>query len=91
MDPNNGEVLALVSHPSFNPNLFSRGISSKQWASLVNNPDCPLTNKAIQGLYPPGSLFKIITAISALEEKKITPETTFTMAQGRSILLGRRH
>jgi len=77
IDPNNGEVLALVSHPSFDPNLFSRGISSKQWASLVNNPDCPLTNKAIQGLYPPGSLFKIITAISALEEKKITPETTF--------------
>ena len=77
MDPNNGEILALVSHPSFDINLFSRGISSDKWNSLVKNNNSPLNNKVIQGLYPPGSLFKIITAISALEEKKITPGTTF--------------
>jgi len=77
MNPNNGEILAFVSHPSFNPNLFSRGISLNDWIELKNNPHHPLTNKGIQGLYPPGSLFKIITAIAGLEEGKITPETTF--------------
>ena len=75
MDPNNGEILAFVSHPSFDPNLFSRGISSNNWAPLIKNPAHPLTNKGIQGLYPPGSLFKVVTAIAGLEENKITPHT----------------
>jgi len=78
MNPKNGEVLALVSHPSFNPNLFSRGISVREWHKLTKNRYCPLTNKAIQGLYPPGSIFKIITALAGLEEGKITPKTTFS-------------
>jgi len=78
MNPKNGEVLALVSHPSFNPNLFSRGISVREWHELKQNPYSPLTNRAIQGLYPPGSVFKIITAIAGLEEEKITPKTTFS-------------
>lgn len=77
MDPNNGEILALASSPSFNPNMFSLGISSKEWEALVTNPYNPLANKAIQGQYPPGSVYKIITAIAGLEEKVITPETVF--------------
>ena len=77
MDPNSGEVLAFVSHPAFDPNLFSRGITSKNWRALINNPQHPLTNKGVQGLYPPGSLFKIVTAIAGLEEGKITPDTKF--------------
>ncbi|HNU70674.1 MAG TPA: penicillin-binding protein 2 [Thermodesulfobacteriota bacterium] len=77
LDPHNGEVLAYVSHPTFDPNLFSRGISSKDWNALVHSPFHPLTNKAIQGTYPPGSIFKIITAIAGLEEQIIDPQTTF--------------
>ncbi|MBI4618724.1 MAG: penicillin-binding protein 2 [Desulfobacterales bacterium] len=77
MDPNNGDILALASSPSFNPNMFSLGISSKEWEALVTNPYNPLANKAIQGQYPPGSVYKIITAIAGLEEKVITPETIF--------------
>ncbi|PIQ46100.1 MAG: penicillin-binding protein 2 [Deltaproteobacteria bacterium CG12_big_fil_rev_8_21_14_0_65_43_10] len=77
MDPNTGDILALASSPSFNPNMFSLGISSKEWECLVSNPNNPLANKAIQGQYPPGSVYKIITAIAGLEEKVITPETVF--------------
>ncbi|MFH0814008.1 MAG: penicillin-binding protein 2 [Pseudomonadota bacterium] len=76
MDPNSGEILAFVSHPSFDPNLFSRGISLKNWCALRNDPFHPLINRGVQGLYPPGSIFKIVTAIAGLEEGKITPETT---------------
>ena len=78
INPQNGEVLAIVSHPSFDPNLFSRGISAQEWHELTKSRYYPLTNRAIQGLYPPGSVFKIITAIAGLEERKITPETTFS-------------
>ena len=77
LDPNTGDVLAFVSHPSYNPNLFSRGISHEDWNELINNPFHPLTNKGIQGTYPPGSIYKIITALAGLEEKKVTQETTF--------------
>lgn len=77
MDPQSGDILALVSKPDFDPNLFARGISPENWKSLVENPAHPLQNRATQGQYPPGSVFKIITAIAGLEEKLITPETTF--------------
>lgn len=89
MDPNNGEILALVSSPSFNPNLFSRGLSYEAWEKLLNHPDHPLENKAIQGQYPPASVFKIITAVAALEEGIITPETQF-VCRG-SLPFGRRN
>jgi penicillin-binding protein 2 len=77
MDPQSGDILALVSKPDYDPNLFARGISPENWKSLVENPAHPLQNRAIQGQYPPGSVFKIITAIAGLEEKLITPQTTF--------------
>ena len=67
-DPNNGEILALVNRPSFNPNIFANGISSSGWQRLSSDADYPLTNRSVQGLYSPGSIFKVVTAIAALEE-----------------------
>lgn len=65
--PSTGEVLALVSHPSFDPNLFSRGIDYAHWVTLRENQSYPLLNRALQSNYPPGSTFKIVTALAALE------------------------
>lgn len=89
MDPNNGDILALASRPFFNPNLFSPGISTKEWEELINDPDRPMENKAIQGQYPPASVYKIITAIAALQERIITPETVLR-CEG-SYLFGKRN
>jgi penicillin-binding protein 2 len=77
MDPRNGDILALVSKPDFDPNLFARGISPPNWKRISENPSHPLQNRAIQGQYPPGSVYKIIPAIAGLEEKIVTLETTF--------------
>lgn len=74
MNPQTGEILAMVSRPAFNPNLFARGISNKDWKLINENPNFPLDNKAITGEYPPGSTFKIVTGAAALEERKVTPE-----------------
>ena len=74
MDPRNGAVLALVSRPAFNPNLFATGISVSEWKKINDNPFHPMDNKAIGGEYPPGSTFKIVTGLAALEERKVTPE-----------------
>ena len=74
MNPQTGEVLAMVSRPAFNPNLFAGGISTQNWSILNNNPYHPMDNKAITGEYPPGSTFKIVTGTAALAEHKVTPE-----------------
>lgn len=74
LNPQTGEVLALVSRPAFNPNLFARGISSKDWNALNNNPYHPMDNKAITGEYPPGSTFKIVTGTAALSEGVVSPD-----------------
>lgn len=74
MNPKTGEILAMVSRPTFNPNLFSGGISSKDWKLLNENPNNPMDNKAISGEYPPGSTFKLVTGAAALELGKVTPE-----------------
>jgi penicillin-binding protein 2 len=76
-DVRNGEVLALASSPTYNPNVFARGIPKDEWAKLLANKDFPLTNRAIQGLYPPGSIFKIVTLTGALQDKFIDPQHTF--------------
>ncbi len=73
IDPSSGEVLSLVSLPSFNPNLFSRGISAADWNALNRDPYHPFLNRAMQSQYPPGSVFKIVVATAALEEG-ILPE-----------------
>jgi penicillin-binding protein 2 len=71
--PRTGEVLALVSKPSFNPNLFARGIDYAEWVRLSGDASHPMLNRALQSQYPPGSTFKIITAVAAMEEGGIEP------------------
>ncbi|MTB68206.1 peptidoglycan DD-transpeptidase MrdA [Providencia sp. wls1943] len=75
-DPRNGEILALVSTPSYDSNLFVNGISNKDYQDLLNNPNRPLINRATQGLYPPASTVKPFISVAALSEKVITPNTT---------------
>ncbi len=75
MEANSGAILALVSTPSFDPNAFARGISTQAWNNLLQDRARPLHNKAIQGVYPPGSIFKIVLTIAALEEGVVTPRT----------------
>ena len=77
LDPRNGAVLALVSSPSFDQNLFNGGISFEDWEILSNDPRHPMENRAISGQYPPGSTYKAVVAAAALEEGLITPESTF--------------
>lgn len=71
MDPRTGEILALASNPSFNPNLFVTGITSKDYRSLADNPDQPLYNRAVQGVYPPGSTIKPMEAMGGIHYKVI--------------------
>jgi penicillin-binding protein 2 len=75
--PTTGEVLGLVSKPSFDPNLFSRGISYADWLDLVRDERHPMLNRALQSQYPPGSTFKVVTAAAALETGAVTPRTEF--------------
>ncbi len=82
LDPNTGEVLAMYSSPSFDPNLFPGGIPLKKWREIVSNKQHPLTNRAIRGLYPPGSTFKLIVATAGLAEHKITISTKFFCGGG---------
>lgn len=74
LDPRNGEVLAMVSQPAFDPNLISKGASSKLWQDLIKDKSRPLTNRAIQGQYPPGSTFKMVIAAALLETELATAE-----------------
>ncbi|WP_028031470.1 penicillin-binding protein 2 [Gemmobacter nectariphilus] len=76
MDVQTGDLVSVVSAPSFDPNLFVRGISSADFRGLMDNDHRPLSNKSVSGAYPPGSTFKMVTALAALEAGVITPETT---------------
>jgi penicillin-binding protein 2 len=76
MDAQTGAVYALASYPAFDPNVFSRGISAELWEKLLADPSLPLTNKAVSGQYPPGSTFKMVTAMAALEAGVINEHTT---------------
>ncbi|MDD5422143.1 MAG: penicillin-binding protein 2 [Candidatus Omnitrophota bacterium] len=79
MDPRSGEVLALASHPPFDPNIFVKpNTSGRREFLFTNKAGRPMSNRAISGLYPPGSVFKIVTAAAALETRKISPDTIFT-------------
>jgi penicillin-binding protein 2 len=75
MNPNNGEILSIVSFPSFDPNEFSQGMTTERWSQLSNDPAKALNNKCIKDFYAPGSTFKMVVAIAALELGLITPET----------------
>lgn len=74
MNVRNGDVLALASMPAYDPNVFSKGISSKYWKELQDNPRVPMMNKAIAGQYPPGSTFKLAMALAALDSNVVSPE-----------------
>jgi len=77
LDPNTGQVLAMASRPTFDPNMFVTGIDSGQWQVLVSDASRSLVNRATQGTYPPGSVFKIVTMAAALEEGGFTSGSTF--------------
>ena len=77
MDIYNGDIVSLVSAPSFEPNAFVHGLDKKYWNSLIQDGKKPLTNKAMSGLYPPGSTIKTLVALSALENGIIKPQDTF--------------
>ena len=87
--PDTGEILGMVSKPSFDPNLFTRGISREKWTAIAENRKNPMLNRALQSQYPPGSTFKIVTAIAGLEERVIKPDTTVECRGG--INYGRWH
>ena len=77
MDVYNGDIISLVSSPTFQPNAFVHGLDKKYWNSLINDGKKPLTNKAMSGLYPPGSTIKTLVALSALENGIIKPLDSF--------------
>ncbi|MGP1397050.1 MAG: penicillin-binding protein 2 [Inquilinaceae bacterium] len=74
MDVHTGEIYSMVSSPGYDPNLFTTGIDTKNWEALLNNEYRPLNNKAIAGEYAPGSTFKMVVALAALEDGQITPD-----------------
>jgi penicillin-binding protein 2 len=93
MNPNNGEILALASAPTFDPNLFSERIGTKEgraeYAALLNDPDKPLINRAVQSRYPPGSTWKVPMAIAGLQQGAITLEHS-NLACGGGIQIGNK-
>lgn len=82
MDPRNGEILASASHPDFNPNLFAGGISTEDWKELSSDGRHPLQNRVIQSQYPPGSIYKIVTAIAGLQEGIVNRKSTVYCSGG---------
>ena len=90
IDPRSGEVLAFVSKPTFDPNLFVDGIDSESWKELSESPDKPLLNRALRGTYPPGSTYKPFMAMAALNANKRSPSTLINDT-GTFIFGGRRY
>lgn len=88
MDPKSGEILALVSSPSFNPNLFARRLQKDEWQALLAAPNNPLQNRAIQNTHSPGSVFKTIMAVAGLSEGVVDEHTRFFCA-GSAVFYGR--
>jgi penicillin-binding protein 2 len=89
IDPRDGGVLGMVSRPAFDPNEFSRGLNWARWKELSSGGSNPLLNRAIQGVYPPGSTFKIVTMVAALREQIAKPRTTFKPCIGHFMFGGR--
>jgi len=90
MDIYTGDIIAMVSSPTFDPNKFVLGISSKEWKELLDNSKKPLLNKSISGLYPPGSTIKPIVALSALENDVISPKL-IVQCKGKTELHGQTY
>lgn len=84
LDPRNGEVLALVSSPSYNPNLFARRLQKTDWEALIEDPNHPLQNRALQNMFSPGSAFKIVMATAGLTEGLVNERTSVYCGGGGS-------
>lgn len=82
LDPRDGSVLALASHPGFDPNEFAIGIGAQAWRDMNSDPAHPLLNRAVQSAYPPGSTYKLVTAAVALEDRIVGPGTLFRGCYG---------
>jgi penicillin-binding protein 2 len=89
LDPRNGEVLAMVSSPAYNPNVYSKRFSPETWKTIISNPFKIELNRTIQGLYSPGSVFKNVMAMAGLSDGAIGPNTTFS-CPGSGVFFGRR-
>ncbi|HYC62748.1 MAG TPA: penicillin-binding protein 2 [Thermoanaerobaculia bacterium] len=89
LDPRNGEVLAMVSSPAFNPNVYSKRFTPDVWKTITSNPFKIELNRSIQGLYSPGSVFKIVMAMAGLSEGEVGPDTQFHCSGG-GVFFGRR-
>lgn len=89
MNARSGEILAMVSAPSYNPNQFARGIAADEWRKLLDSPNDPLQNRAVQNSHSPGSIFKIVTAVAGLEAGVITPNDSYT-CNGSALIYNRR-
>ncbi len=90
IDPSNGDILAFVSKPGYDPNLFIDGIDTENWEALNNSPDVPLNNRALRGQYPPGSTIKPFMALAGLHYQERTPDYTIS-DPGYYTLPGNRH
>lgn len=89
LDPRNGEVLAFVSAPSYNPNVFARRLERGEWQKIVGAPNDPLQNRTIQNLYSPGSVFKIVVAVAGLEEGVVDEDDRY-VCRGATRIYNRR-
>ncbi len=88
LDPTTGEILAMASYPTFDPNKFVTRFTPQEWEELISRADHPLENRALRGLYAPGSMFKLTVALAALHYKIITPQTAF-FCSGEANFYGR--
>jgi penicillin-binding protein 2 len=91
LDPDSGEVLALASSPTFDPNRFISRFTPAEWLGLINDPLSPLENRAIRGLYAPGSLFKLVMSLAGLEAGAVTESTSFFCSGATEIYGAVRH
>lgn len=90
IEPSSGRILALVSRPNFDPNMFATGILADDWRRLANDPAFPMWDRAIRSAFPPGSTFKVVTAAAALEESLATEESRQPRSCGGSLRIGNR-
>ena len=86
LDPRNGDVLALASYPTYDPNKFITRFTPQEWMDLMNRADHPLENRVIRGLYSPGSIFKLTMASGGLAFGAIVESTTFFCRRVRPVL-----
>ncbi len=91
LEPGTGRILALVSRPNFDPNLFAGGVSLADWTKLSRDPKFPLWDRAIRSLYPPGSTFKIVTALAALSESLVTSGQHLRQSCRGGLTIGNRY